>query len=66
MPVPLVAFADAGKVGRNWEDINFRDLKKGYGGGVRAGTGSRTLVRVDVGTGVGEGIRVFFLFFPSF
>ena len=65
--VQLVAFADAGKVARNWEDIvTLDDLKKGYGGGVRAGTSSRTFARLDVGTGGGEGRRIFLKFFPSF
>jgi len=64
--VQLVGFMDAGKVAHNWEDITLRDLKKGYGVGVRAGLPVRTFVRVDVGTGGGEGAHLFVKFFPTF
>jgi outer membrane protein assembly factor BamA len=64
--VQLVGFVDAGKVAHDWQDINLRNMKPGYGGGVRAGTASRTFVRLDVGTGGGDGTHVFVKFFPSF
>ena len=64
--VQAVAFIDRGKVARDWKDLNLRDLKRGWGVGVRAGTKTRTYVRLDVGTGGGEGRQIFFKFFPSF
>ena len=64
--VQLVGFADAGKVASRWQDINLRDLKKGYGVGVRAGTANRTFVRLDIGTGGGEGTKVFLKFMPGY
>jgi hypothetical protein len=64
--VQLVGFVDAGKVAHDWQDINLHDMKPGYGGGVRAGTEARTFVRLDVGTGGGEGTHVFVKFFPTF
>jgi outer membrane protein assembly factor BamA len=64
--VQLVGFVDAGKVAHDWQDLNLRNVKKGYGVGVRAGLPSRTFIRVDVGTGGGEGTRLFVKFFPTF
>jgi outer membrane protein assembly factor BamA len=64
--VQLVGFADAGKVASDWQDINFSDLKKGYGFGIRAGLENRTFVRLDIGTGGGEGRHIFLKFLPSF
>lgn len=64
--VQLVGFLDGGKVAGNREDLTAGALRKGYGGGVRAGTGNRTFVRFDIGTGGGEGTRYFLKFFPSF
>jgi hypothetical protein len=64
--VQLLAFVDAGKVTADWNDINFSRLEKGYGGGVRAGTASRTFVRLEFATGGGEGTRVYLKFMPSF
>jgi hypothetical protein len=64
--VQLVGFADAGKVAHDWQDVNLHDLTPAYGAGVRAGTENRTFVRVDVGTGAGEGTRLFIKFLPTF
>jgi outer membrane protein assembly factor BamA len=62
----VAPFFDAGEVRADWEDIGLGELKTSYGIGVRAGTEERTFVRIDVGTGGGEGVRVFFKFGPSF
>jgi outer membrane protein assembly factor BamA len=58
--VHLAAFVDAGKVDRNWENIDFTGMKTGYGVGIRFGTKKQQLGRLDVGFGGGEGTRVFF------
>jgi outer membrane protein assembly factor BamA len=55
----LAAFVDAGKVAHNWEDIDFSDLKKGYGLGLRVHSRKATFVRLDFGTGGGEGWHTF-------
>jgi len=57
--VSTVAFADFGKVGRNWQDMNLSDLKKGYGFGLRAHTAKQTFAKLDFGFGGGEGWRTF-------
>ena len=48
----------------DWEDIGLGDLKTSYGFGFRAGTEDRIFVRIDIGTGGGEGTRVFLKFGP--
>lgn len=55
-----VAFLDAGEVRVDWEDINPRGLKKGYGLGVQVHTKKVTLAQLNVGTGGGESWQVFF------
>lgn len=62
----LVTFVDAGKVERNWQDLAFTGLRKGYGFGVRAHTRTQTLARVDFGFGGGEGFRAFLKLGPTF
>ena len=62
----VAPFFDAGEVRGDWEDIGPLDLKTSYGIGFRGGTEERTFVRIDIGTGGGEGMRVFFKFGPSF
>ena len=64
--VHVAPFFDAGEVRADWEDIGPGDLKTSYGIGIRAGTEDRIFVRLDIGTGGGEGTRVFFKFGPSF
>jgi hypothetical protein len=63
--VSLALFADAGKVAHDWEDIDFRGMKSGYGFGVRFGTQKQQFGRIDVGFGGGEGTRVFLKFGTS-
>lgn len=62
----IAPFFDAGEVRADWEDIGPRELKTSYGIGLRAGTEDRVFVRLDIGTGGGEGTRFFFKFGPSF
>lgn len=62
----LVTFVDAGKVDRDWQDLTFTGLKKGYGFGFRAHTRTQTLARIDFGFGGGEGFRAFLKLGPSF
>ena len=62
----LVTFADAGRVERDWQDLTFTGLKKGYGFGFRAHTRTQTLARMDFGFGGGEGFRAFLKLGPSF
>jgi outer membrane protein assembly factor BamA len=62
----VVTFVDAGKVERDWQDLTFTGLKKGYGFGFRAHTRTQTLARIDFGFGGGEGWRAFLKLGPSF
>jgi outer membrane protein assembly factor BamA len=64
--VHVAPFFDAGEVRADWEDIGPGDLRTSYGVGLRAGTEDRVFVRIDIGTGGGEGTRVFFKFGPAF
>jgi outer membrane protein assembly factor BamA len=57
--VSVAAFIDAGKVAPDWQDINLTGLKHGYGFGVRVHSNHQTFARIDVGTGGGEGSRLF-------
>ena len=64
--VHVAPFFDAGEVRADWEEIGPTGLKTSYGIGLRGGTEDRVFVRLDIGTGGGEGTRVFFKFGPSF
>ena len=64
--VTLAAFADAGKVAPNWQDISATNLKGGYGFGVRVHSDDQNFARVDFGGGGGEGWRVFLKLGPTF
>ena len=64
--VSLIGFIDAGEVNADWNDIDFRGLKKGYGFGFRVHTSKQTFARLDFGTGGGEGWQVFLKVGPSF
>jgi outer membrane protein assembly factor BamA len=55
----VAAFADAGKVAHDWEDIGFSGMKHGYGLGLRVHTTKQTFARIDWGTGGGEGKQLF-------
>jgi hypothetical protein len=62
----LATFIDAGEVRADWEDIGVGGLAHGYGFGVRVHSKTQTFARVDVGTGGGEGWRMFLRLGPSF
>jgi hypothetical protein len=62
----LAAFADAGEVRSDWRDLGFSRLKRGYGFGIRVHSMTQTFARFDVGTGGGEGLRMFLKLGPSF
>jgi outer membrane protein assembly factor BamA len=64
--VTVATFIDAGKVAHDWEDIGLTDLKQGYGFGVRVHSDRQSFARVDVGSGGGEGWRVFLKVGPTF
>jgi hypothetical protein len=55
----VAAFADAGEVRSDWEQIGLGGLRKGYGFGLRAHTRKQTLARLDFGAGGGEGWAIF-------
>ena len=55
----LVTFLDAGEVDADWNDIDFRGMKTGYGFGFRAHSDKQTFARLDFGTGGGEGWQMF-------
>jgi outer membrane protein assembly factor BamA len=64
--VSVAAFVDAGKVTPNWNDIDFTELKTGYGFGFRVHSRTQTFARVYFGTGGGEGWRTFMKFGAGF
>ncbi len=64
--VSVAVFGDAGKVTPDWQDINFRGLKAGYGFGVRVHSTDQTFARIDFGGGGGEGWRMFLKLGPTF
>jgi len=57
--VSVATFVDAGKVAHDWEDIGLTGLRRGYGFGARIHSDRQTFARIDVGTGGGEGWRLF-------
>jgi hypothetical protein len=64
--VSVATFIDAGKVAPDWQDIELSGLKKGYGFGVRVHSNRQMFARIDVGTGGGEGWKMFLKLGPSF
>lgn len=57
--VSVAAFLDAGEATPNWNDIDFRGMRTGYGFSVRAHSRTQTFAAIDVGTGGSEGWRFF-------
>ncbi|MFN0202965.1 MAG: Omp85 family outer membrane protein [Bacteroidia bacterium] len=45
----IAPFFDVGTVRDNWQDLNFRNIKSSYGGGVRIAWNQSTLISVDYG-----------------
>jgi len=64
--VSVATFIDAGKVAPDWQDIRTSGLKKGYGFGVRVHSNKQSFARIDLGTGGGEGWKLFLKLGPSF
>ena len=64
--VSVATFVDAGKVAADWQDIELAGMKTGYGFGVRVHSNRQMFARMDVGTGGGEGWKVFLKLGPSF
>jgi outer membrane protein assembly factor BamA len=62
----MAIFYDKGEVAEDWQDIDFRELKTAYGVGFRFNTFKSVFLRLDIGTGGGEGTRIFFKFGPAF
>ena len=61
----LALFRDDGKVFDEDGDFDFQDLVHAWGGGIRARSMWKTLMRLDVGHG-DQGTFVYFRFGPSF
>jgi len=57
--VDAAVFVDTGKVAPRAGDLDFKDLKRSYGAGLRVHNATSTLARVDIGHSA-EGWRVFF------
>ena len=57
--VDAAIFVDAGKVAPRAGDLDFKDLKRSYGAGLRVHNATSTLARLDIGHST-EGWRVFF------
>jgi outer membrane protein assembly factor BamA len=56
--VDAAVFVDAGKVARRAGDLDFTDLRRSYGAGLRVHNTTSTLARLDVGHST-EGWRIF-------
>jgi hypothetical protein len=57
--VDAAVFVDAGKVASRAGDLDFKDLRRSYGAGLRVHNATSTLARLDIGHGT-EGWRMFF------
>ncbi len=64
--IDLAVFYDVGDVAPEWDRLAVNGLKTSYGMGVRVHTGRRVFLRIDVGAGGGEGVRLFIKLGPSF
>jgi hypothetical protein len=62
----MALFTDFGTVAPRVADLDFGDLKRSYGIGLRFNTPSSVFFRVDVATGAGEGLHYFFKFSNAF
>jgi hypothetical protein len=62
----ISVFADAGETRANWEDVDLRNMRTGYGAGVGLHSAKQTIVRFDLGTGGGEGWQFFIKVRPTF
>jgi surface antigen Omp85-like protein len=62
----MALFTDFGTVAPRVSDLDFGDLKRSYGIGLRFNTPSAVFFRIDVATGAGEGLHYFFKFSNAF
>ena len=62
----MALFTDWGTVAPRASDLDFSDLKRGYGIGFRFNTAQAVFLRIDIATGAGEGTRFFFKFSRAF
>lgn len=56
----MALFADFGKVAPRVSELDFSDLKRGYGIGFRFNTPGTVFFRIDIATGAGEGVHYYF------
>jgi hypothetical protein len=59
-PVGLIVFYDAGKVTLARSDLNFSNLRQGFGGGLSLFLAGKIVFRAYVGLGSGEGAHPYF------
>lgn len=64
--IDLALFFDAGDVAPVWDRLAVNGIKTSYGMGVRVHTSRRVFLRVDLGAGGGEGMRIFIKLGPAF
>jgi hypothetical protein len=62
----MALFTDWGKVAPRVSDLDLSDLKRAYGIGFRFNTAQAVFLRLDVATGGGEGVQIFFKFSKAF
>jgi outer membrane protein assembly factor BamA len=62
----MALFTDWGAVAPRASDLDFGDLKRGYGIGFRFNTAKAVLFRLDIATGGGEGVRYLMKFSKMF
>ena len=62
----MALFTDFGKVAPEPGDLDLSDLEHAYGIGLRFNTYKTVFLRIDVGTGAGEGFRYFLKFSKAF
>jgi hypothetical protein len=62
----MALFTDWGEVAPRASDLRLSDLKRAYGIGFRINTAQEVLIRFDIGTGAGEGVRYYFKFSRAF
>lgn len=59
-------FADAGAVSPTWDGFTLKALRPGYGAGIALHGPRLTIIRMDVGTGGGDGWQYFLRLRPTF
>ena len=62
----MALFTDWGTVAPKAADLDLTDLRHAYGIGFRFNTARAVLLRIDIATGAGEGLRYFFKFTRAF